>query len=138
MDPVLSLIKCYIKRRIFFVTAPSAFYTSSFQNLLLLDSGNHIFVSKYFQVSDTEGLIKFRTRQLAVAQVLAWPATPSAANKYNCSTTAVVTVLYFRIGARCSSVVRAFAHGAMGRRIDPSWGGPIELFLVPASAPRLV
>ena len=38
----------------------------------------------------------------------------------------------------CSSVVRAFAHGAMGRRIDPSWGGLIELFLVPASAPRLV
>ena len=25
------------------------------------------------------------------------------------------------VGARCSSVVRAFAHGAMGRRIDPSW-----------------
>ena len=41
-------------------------------------------------------------------------------------------------GARCCSVVRAFAHGAMGRRIDPSWGEPIELFLVPASAPRLV
>ena len=41
-------------------------------------------------------------------------------------------------GARCSSVVRAFAHGAMGRRIDPSWSGPIELFFVPASAPRLV
>ena len=38
----------------------------------------------------------------------------------------------------CSSVVRAFAHGAMGRGIDPSWGGPIELFLVPASARRLV
>ena len=38
-------------------------------------------------------------------------------------------------GARCSSVVRAFAHGAVGRRIDPSWSGPIELFLVPASAP---
>ena len=32
-------------------------------------------------------------------------------------------------------MVRAFAHGAMGRRIDPSLGGPIELFLVPASAP---
>ena len=30
-------------------------------------------------------------------------------------------------GPRCSSVVRAFAHGAMGRRIDHSWGGPIEL-----------
>ena len=27
-----------------------------------------------------------------------------------------------------TSVVRAFAHGVMGRRIDPSWGGPIELF----------
>ena len=26
-------------------------------------------------------------------------------------------------GAKCSSVERAFAHGAMGRRIDPSWGG---------------
>ena len=34
--------------------------------------------------------------------------------------------------ARCSSVVRVFAHGAMGRRIDPSWDGPIELFPVPA------
>ena len=44
----------------------------------------------------------------------------------------------WQAGARCSSVIRAFAHGAMGRRIDPSWGGPIVLFLVPASAPRLV
>ena len=34
-------------------------------------------------------------------------------------------------------MVIAFAHGAMGRRIDPSWGVPIELFLVAASAPRL-
>ena len=33
---------------------------------------------------------------------------------------------------------RDVAHVAMGRRIDPSWGGPIELFLVPASAPRLM
>ena len=33
-------------------------------------------------------------------------------------------------------MVRVFAHGAMVRRIDPSWGGPIELFLIPASAPR--
>ena len=40
--------------------------------------------------------------------------------------------------ARCSSVVRAFAHGAMGRRIDPLWCRPIELFLVPSNAPRLV
>ena len=35
-------------------------------------------------------------------------------------------------------MVRVFTHGAMGRRIDPSQGGPIELFLVPATAPRLV
>ena len=27
------------------------------------------------------------------------------------------------------------AHVAMGCRIDSSWGGPIELFLVPVSAP---
>ena len=45
---------------------------------------------------------------------------------------------FLREGARCSSVVRAFAHGTMGHRIDPSWREPIELFLVPASAPRLV
>ena len=32
-------------------------------------------------------------------------------------------------------MVRVFAHGVMGGRIDPSWGGPIELFLVPASVP---
>ena len=44
----------------------------------------------------------------------------------------------FQSGARCSSVVRVFAHSVMGRRIHPSWGGPIELFFVPASAPRLV
>ena len=41
----------------------------------------------------------------------------------------------FVFGARCNSVVTVFAHGAMGRRIDPSWCGPRELFLVPASAP---
>ena len=28
------------------------------------------------------------------------------------------------------ALVRAFTQGAMGRQIDPSWGGPIELFLV--------
>ena len=33
---------------------------------------------------------------------------------------------------------RVFAHGAMGRWIDPSWGGPIELFLIPTSSPRRV
>ena len=37
----------------------------------------------------------------------------------------------FHTGVRYSTVVRAFA---MDSWIDPSWGGPIELFLIPASA----
>ena len=37
-------------------------------------------------------------------------------------------------GVRCSSVIRAFAHGVMGRR-SILHGGPIKLFLVQASAP---
>ena len=41
-----------------------------------------------------------------------------------------VTLLFMK-GVRCSFVVRVFAHGVMGHRIDPS-------FLVPASAPQLV
>ena len=44
----------------------------------------------------------------------------------------IKTLVKNRSEMRCRSVVRAFGHGAMGRRIDPSWGGPIELFLVPA------
>ena len=32
------------------------------------------------------------------------------------------------VGARCSSVVRAFAHGAMGRWIDPSEENPLSYF----------
>ena len=32
------------------------------------------------------------------------------------------------MGARCSSVVRAFAHGMMGRRIDPSWERDVALW----------
>ena len=63
-------------------------------------------------------------------------STTKNTNVYVCSYFVnYVSVVY---GARCSSVVRVFAHGAMGRRVDPSWGGAIELFLVPASAPRLV
>ena len=44
---------------------------------------------------------------------------------------------YLFQGARCSSI-RAFAHGAIAHRINPSWGGPTKLFHVPASAPQLV
>ena len=32
-----------------------------------------------------------------------------------------ITDVFIKKGARCSSVVRAFAHHAMARRIDPSW-----------------
>ena len=55
-----------------------------------------------------------------------------------CMCVCMYVCIYACMRARCSSVVRAFAHGAIGRRIDPSWGEPIELFLVSASAPRLV
>ena len=55
-----------------------------------------------------------------------------------CSHRVCISLLLLLQGARCSSVVRAFAHGAMGRRIDPSSDGPIELFLVPAIDSRLV
>ena len=40
--------------------------------------------------------------------------------------------------AQLANKVGSIRHSAMGRRIDPSWGGPIELFLVPATDPRLV
>ena len=37
-----------------------------------------------------------------------------------------IVVLTKKWEARCSSVVRAFTHCAMDRRIDPSWGGSIS------------
>ena len=62
-----------------------------------------------------------------------WPAHALSVLRNKC-------YLFFGVfsGAGCRSVVRKFAHGAMGCRIDPSWGGPIQLFFVPVSAPRLV
>ena len=36
--------------------------------------------------------------------------------------------IYQPVEARCSSLVRAFAHGAMGRRIDPSMVDPLSYF----------
>ena len=39
---------------------------------------------------------------------------------------------------QCFKQPSSIARSEMGRRIDPSWGEPIELFLVPARAPRLV
>ena len=41
----------------------------------------------------------------------------------------VRSILHGGPGARCSSVVRAFAHGAMGRQIDPSWWTRSEMLL---------
>ena len=55
-----------------------------------------------------------------------------------CFSLHVFACIYSESGARYGSVVRVFAPRAMGHRIDPSWVGPVELFLVPASAPQLV
>ena len=49
----------------------------------------------------------------------------------------VFIYMTLRLTAHRASFTGWATLGAMGRRIDPSWGGPIELFLVPASAPRL-
>ena len=41
----------------------------------------------------------------------------------------IIIIIIVFVGARCSSVVIAFAHGAMSCWSDPSLGGPNELFL---------
>ena len=61
--------------------------------------------------------------------------TSSLFNFFSFFISVYVCAVIYTQGARGSSVVRSFAHGVMGRRIDPSWDGAIELFLVPASAP---
>ena len=50
----------------------------------------------------------------------------------------VHTCVYMCIRVHSYLRERDVAHSVMGRRIDPSCGEPIELFLVPSSAPRLV
>ena len=45
---------------------------------------------------------------------------------------------YTSLGALAGTRNSSMGIDPTGRRIDPSWGGPIELFLVPFSAPRLV
>ena len=32
----------------------------------------------------------------------------------------LLCLVFVHLGAKCSSLVRAFTHGAMGRRVDPS------------------
>ena len=76
---------------------------------------------------------------LVLSNTRSWRPLPFTAPGTLTLTSYIYTYSLLRQGgARCSSVVRAFTHGVMSRRIDPSWGGPIEIFLVPASAPRLV
>ena len=43
--------------------------------------------------------------------------------KLHCKPIVLMKMLHYTgtRGARCSSVVRAFAYGAMDRRIGPSW-----------------
>ena len=50
--------------------------------------------------------------------VLSWPVIPYYFC-YKCVN--FISVLSWLVGARCSSVVRAFTHGAMGHQIYPSW-----------------
>ena len=38
----------------------------------------------------------------------------------------------------CSFYLYQYKGAGRISEVDPPWGGPIELFLVPASAPRLV
>ena len=72
----------------------------------------------------------------SIVQVLLWPAGKQSMLTFIHTT--------YRMESSFTEVLTftphqgAFAHGAMGRRIDPSWDGPIELFLVQASTPRLV
>ena len=41
---------------------------------------------------------------------------------YCCCCSILFSIMNFCVeGARCNSVVRPFAHGAMGHQIDPSW-----------------
>ena len=63
-----------------------------------------------------------------------WWTQLAISNSSQCSTNGLTKAVVC-VQARCSSMVRVFAHGAMGRQIDPPWGGPIKLFLDPASAP---
>ena len=54
------------------------------------------------------------------------------------SKSSVFFVLFLHLGICYILPIELLLVRGMGRRIDPSWSGPIELFLVPASAPRLV
>ena len=76
----------------------------------------------------TNGLFRKHYNQIKDNLPQQWRRILKTEDPYNGKLDTVF--LLQKVGARCSSVVRAFAHGA--------WGGPIELFLVPASAPRLV
>ena len=102
------------------------------QELFYLTMPSTDFISGYMALHTQIAREKTRCRHMGysfrlAARVHLYASSHRQVNTYHglCYTS--------RGGARCSSMVRAFAHGAMGRRIDPSWGGPIELFLVPAT-----
>ena len=87
---------------------------------------------------EEHGRAEVRTRPDGVPPSQPDPRTGGSTLNYPFFYTAQKHMPFMHVGVRCSSVVRAFARGAMGHRIDPPWGRPIELFLVPASAPRLL
>ena len=114
----------YYKYYLFDPTLPGCFKKLD-QCFILRTLSSHITAILFQHITNGKN-----TWQSAPAPSPQQPCTPSLACRWQCC--------QMGEGVRCSSVVRAFAHGAMGRRIDPSWRGPIELFLVPASIPRLV
>ena len=50
-----------------------------------------------------------------------WGATLCSGILSECIKTLLYMLTLSAIGVRCSAVVRAFAHGLIGRRIDPLW-----------------
>ena len=83
-------------------------------------------------------LFSFLGRSLCISVWLVWVFVYLFAGYFIQPVLHNIVIRSLQRGSEMYTVVRAFAHGAMGRRIYPSWGGPIELFLVPASDPRLV
>ena len=79
------------------------FFVGFFVCVLLLFSGGG--GGGYFRICPEFGLRVCYARQAGVVDLIKTRSTCSPCIS----------------GARCSSVLRAFAHCAMGRRIDPSW-----------------
>ena len=109
------------------------------KNLYLIFYFFIIIIFKFFFISVK--LKDSRKQQCASRKVWVW--TRCCGNLMSVSVKWVSSLPFYVFsyfilfqGAKCSSVARAFTHGAMGLRIDPSWWTHCA-FIVPASAPQL-